>query len=1264
MAIDARRDRHKLLQEKNVSVWLKKTTPGSSFALDANLKKNIGFIKKCKTIFGAEGEAQILRDIEQLKLEKYVAELSPAVMEGILLCKSSADIVSGINIISALHYRFSEKFTPHLVVLLLKSLAPQSAEYLASLTPEQKEKEDKSKTFRQKVVLRVLCEMFLSGLLWRIDEFADGISDVQRHVGLTYGESALPKSSKSIIEALKSPGYCIVYGALHCLLENDHDQHRNHQAYLSIIKNFAKDFALSKGDSYEESAASIKLDIENIQVVRPDHCERIKSLVISYFDSSISQLTKMNKTLKNMEKQNEERLFNKGQLSDTVVERYKKWSSIYEKFSEQVNQSAEYLGLTVPDMSDDSLDNKVDINFGQSIPGDNKGNSLSGKPWDDDEERKFYEAFPPIESLVPPVMFELDKKKLKANDGDSKSPKDDDLPKDFDNEEDIESIDLSEDPANSDKPILPLQSYELEKEEKSLLEYQEFLDKRNNFTSLDNEDNEASPNSSTTGEKSNGHADDTDASKKNFPAEESINMGSASLRLDLLITRLPFMINTEMVDQAAIEFCFINVKFARAKIIRALADVSRNKMGLLPYYSRFIAILHPFIPEIGNTLVKQLISEFQWLLKKKVKGLVDSRIKNIRYIGELVKFKVVSSYTAYSCAHQLLFANDSQSIEVLCSYLESCGRFMLKMPNVSERVSKLLGILKRKRKNILHDQRLTMLIDNAYFRCLPPVGTGLTRKVKFRTPVEMYIRKLIYTDLSRSKCGFVLKKLLKLKWDKSGRSDSQNIRKTLINCFTKVWKLKHGHIYLMAKLLGSLSVYYPWFVTCVIDSVFEHIRSGAETNIFGHNQRRIAQIGYLCELFNYRLVSSENVFEVLHMLLSIGHLDPRPYPGRSCSIDLPNDFFRIRLSCIILEQCGPLLESSREKQTLKKYLLYLQLYTYSKNQPLPMDVDFMIDNMFEVLNLTSMRVNSWIEAAAALDKHMSKDPRFALTPLSDQAENKPVSGMAKEPKEHVESTSISISDNKAEKDQDDSYSNNAGTADRAIKDISTSPTPSEKEQMAESSPEQPNNDEVEKLQGAIKEISIQQEIDEFDEEFNKIMMESLESRKLEKSSTLDISIPAHLRDKKSLLRAQTHSQRQSREYSLNSLDSEEPSAPQDTNIVPFTLLTGKKQKPQTMSIAMPANSKLALVTRARQEADQHEMHRLKQLVLKYDQMAVERDEEELKNKMARRGIKLTFENARKKKNAIAVRNNSSNNASQNNINVAQASRLPSEYNTG
>ena len=131
--------------------------------------------------------------------------------------------------------------------------------------------------------------------------------------------------------------------------------------------------------------------------------------------------------------------------------------------------------------------------------------------------------------------------------------------------------------------------------------------------------------------------------------------------------------------------------------------------------------------------------------------------------------------------------------------------------------------------------------------------------------MELFIRHLIYDVLAKKTIDKVLRLLRKLDWD------NQDIRRTLHKVFTKPWKITYSSISLLAMLTYDLQRYHPAFAIAVVDQVLEDIRRGLEQNVYSTNQRRIATMKYLGELYIFRLLSSGIVFDTLWSLVTFGH---------------------------------------------------------------------------------------------------------------------------------------------------------------------------------------------------------------------------------------------------------------------------------------------------------------------------------------------------------------------------------------------------------
>lgn len=110
----------------------------------------------------------------------------------------------------------------------------------------------------------------------------------------------------------------------------------------------------------------------------------------------------------------------------------------------------------------------------------------------------------------------------------------------------------------------------------------------------------------------------------------------------------------------------------------------------------------------------------------------------------------------------------------------------------------------------------------------------------------------------------------------------------------------------------------------MIDNIIESICVGLEQNDFKNNQRRIAEVKYLSEIYNYRLVEHAIIFDVMYKIMTFGHGGP-PIPGRLNPFDMPDDYFRIRLIYFILEASGVYFNKGAAGKKLDYFLSFLQV---------------------------------------------------------------------------------------------------------------------------------------------------------------------------------------------------------------------------------------------------------------------------------------------------------------------------------------------------
>ena len=223
-------------------------------------------------------------------------------------------------------------------------------------------------------------------------------------------------------------------------------------------------------------------------------------------------------------------------------------------------------------------------------------------------------------------------------------------------------------------------------------------------------------------------------------AEEELGSANFKIMMDAFILQLPNCVNRELIDKAAKDFCMnLNTKNNRKRLVSALFQVQRTRLDLLPFYARLVAILNPCMPEIANDLSFLLKNDFRFHIKKKDQINIESKIKNVRFIGELVKFKMFSKIDALNCLKSLLGDLKHHNIEMTCNLLETCGRYMYRNLETHQRLKLYLEILMRKKQISAMDNRYTIMIENAFYYCNPPENKQIEKKICIH--IHEYIKK-------------------------------------------------------------------------------------------------------------------------------------------------------------------------------------------------------------------------------------------------------------------------------------------------------------------------------------------------------------------------------------------------------------------------------------------------------------------------------------------------------------------------------------------
>jgi len=791
-----------------------------SKSLDSTLKKNTAFIKRLRTAISAATLNTFIQEIRTASLSKYLSEIISACHEGLCRLKSPGEIEAGVEIVSALHQRFGPAdFTEYLGWLLGKSMATPDKGYLKTLSAEARDKEEKDRLVRQRVLLRVVTELWLVGVLRTLDDVsrpedaikgAAGRASELKPRGSTKGGGAEPFP----LEVLKD------------LLGHDRE-HTNLPLLVIFVKTFSWDVlgvraAGSEGrKSVEEDGATKAInDVEERDedsvvahddppFTSPELQERFRNILKRYFEDVKAHLVRDQKAIFSQSRKNAEAYVKSGEVFEDRQLSFEKQVKAQERLVANAQVIADVIGAEMPDLKDSddpsaSANGSIGIvKAGEYLRGQGDGSGI----WEDEEERRFYENLVDLKGKVPGILLEEVKKKK----------------------------------PDADEQV---------------------------------------------GRKVDA-ADATDAPKVVDTTADDQSMAIANktigAQVDALLLRLPDLVNKDAIDQMAIDFCFLNSKASRNRLIKALTDVPRGRGDLLPSWSRLVATLGQYMPDIPKAVVEYLDAEFRSLQRRKEKEFLGQvRLGNIRYLAELTKFGIVPEHVVFHCLKVSLDDFSRMNIEIICNLLENCGRYLLRNPETSPRMASFLETLQRK-KSVQHiGQAEKMLIENAVYYVDPPQRPAIQQKE--RTPMELFIRKLIYGDLTKRNYSKILRQIRRLHWEEKEVGAKLSVQADypqvitfaqvvaiLHKVFSKPGKIKYGNIHLLAIVLSALYRYHADFVIGVIDSIIESIYFGLEQNDFKFNQRRVAEVKYLGELYNYRMLEHPVIFDVMYKIMTFGH---------------------------------------------------------------------------------------------------------------------------------------------------------------------------------------------------------------------------------------------------------------------------------------------------------------------------------------------------------------------------------------------------------
>ncbi|KAF4982076.1 hypothetical protein FZEAL_2228 [Fusarium zealandicum] len=1049
--------------------------------LDSSLKKNTAFIKRLRTAITAATLSTFLQEIRALSLHKYLSEIVSACYEGLCRLKSPGEIEAGVEIVSALHQRFGPS---------------EFTEYLAWLLGKGMATPDKSmlKTLapeaREKEekerITRQRALLRVITELWLVGVVRT-LDDVSRPDDATKG--AAGKTAELKPRTNKATGAePFPLEVLKDLLGYDRE-HANLPLLVIFVKSFSWDILGMK----PTGADGRKTVEEDGSTETNDEAQDVKDENITSSDA--------------------DQPFTEPEMRD-------RFRNVLKKYFEDVK------GHITRDQK--SIQSQARRNAEAYVK--------SGEVFED-RQANYEKQVKAQERLVSNAQVIADA--IGAE-----------MP-------DLKDSDDSLSASNGSIGLVKTGDYLRSKgdgagiweDEDERRFYENLVDLKGKVPAILLEDGKKKK--TDTDEQVGKKIDPSEGSETPKPAEGTDDQSTAianrtiGAQVDALLARLPELTNKDIVDQTAIDFCFLNSKASRNRLVKALTEVPKGRSDLLPSWSRLVATLGRYMPDVPKGLVEYLDAEFRSLQRRKEKDFLGQvRLSNIRYLAELTKFGIVPEHVVFHCLKVSLDDFSRMNIEILCNLIENCGRYLLRNPETNPRMVSFLETLQRK-KSVQHiGQPERMLIDNAVYYVDPPERPAIEQKE--RTPMELFVRKLIYVDMTKRNYSKILKQIRRLHWEES------EVVAILEKVFSKPGKVKYGSVHLLGILLSALYRYHPAFVVKVIDNVIESMTFGLEQNDYRFYQRRIAEIKYLGELYNYRMLEHPVIFDTMYKIMTFGYGGP-PVPGKYNPLDPPDEFFRIRLVATMLETCGMFFNRGAAGKKLDYFLSFFQA-------SLPMDIEFLIQDTFALTRPQWKLAAGLEEAVKAFQLAMAQDQKSAgVDKLAD------VDDATSDPSSDDDGDDVDVDVDVD--DNDDSASEEEEAED--VEEDSDSESTFEEEAIVVTRQEE--------------EVDPEDEAD-FEREYAKMMAESLESRKFERKQLFDVPLPVRAKNREAASSAEGVS-----------------SEAVPGNTMAFSLLTKKGNRQQvTRTVELPSDSTFAIAMKNQQQAEREEQQRIKNLVLNYD----------------------------------------------------------------
>jgi regulator of nonsense transcripts 2 len=619
-------------------------------SLKSDLKKCTAFVKKIKT--GGAWSMKpddIVRDISTLNLSRYVEEVVAAILEAKL---KLTDLPVVIALCKAMHERY-QMFLPALMTGLWSVIHGKPTEETGKL---------------RRIYVRLLTELILNGLSTETKPLMKLIAETTGGKDGSFNVT----DANIVVAFVKAAGFEILgtrpssLDKYNMIIEEEIlKQEQHHQQEENIDEG---DINSSVVVISEEKAAKGKKIIAKMDELLTERAVsvEISNKFLGYCKGAYGFLSKSlvntDAKLQKMEKRCETDRLLAGSLTEAREKGLQDARKLRESLQKSVEAMSDILDLLMPQLEknkEEETEGGTGVEVWTKDGGDGDGEDFG--PFDDEETRTFYCDVPDFLTTVPPGLIGLSAEEIEKR-----------------------------------KAV-------------NLVKFGSTFGVDND-SDVDTATDEVAPSSEAELEAAENEEDKESEDEKEESQEENKDTPHYKLMV-LLEQELPECSRREQIDEISEKFCTNHgsSKNSRKRLSQTLFHVPRARLDLLPYFSRMAATLGRVWPDIGAALLVDVEQQFHGQAKFKKNQNIESRLRTARYIGELTKFRMAPPIVSLRCLRRCMDDFTGGNVDVACCLLESCGRYLYRLPHTQGKLNNIMETMMRLSKAKVSNEIFTTI---------------------------------------------------------------------------------------------------------------------------------------------------------------------------------------------------------------------------------------------------------------------------------------------------------------------------------------------------------------------------------------------------------------------------------------------------------------------------------------------------------------------------------------------------------------------------